>query len=131
MYEQKSKTSIHMLQQKYYFASKEPEDDIATYISKMQALVQQLKDLGETISDSMLMTKILMTLPENLSHFQSAWESTAADQQTIENLTNRLMVEEARAQLLQQSSSTFDAFVARNSSKKFSHKKAQQHQQHS
>ncbi len=131
VYEQKSKTSIHMLQQQFFLSTKEPDDDIAVYISKMQSLAQKLKDLGETIPDSMIMTKILMTLPENLMHFQSAWESTAADQQTIENLTSRLMTEEARANMSQQSSSTFDAFVAKNNSKKFSHKKSSSQRQHS
>lgn len=130
VYEQKSKTSIHMLQQKFYSFAKDPDDEIAVHIAKLQGLVQQLKDLGENISDSMLITKVLMTLPENLAHFQSAWESTASDQQTIENLTNRLMIEEARA-TSQQNNSTFDAFVAKNSSKKFSQKKAQNNQQQS
>lgn len=118
-----------MLQQKFYCFTKDPDDDVAVYIAKLQGMVQQLKDLGETIPDSMLITKILMTLPENLLHFQSAWESTSAGEQTIDNLTNRLMMEESRAQLSQQNSSTFDAFVAKNSSRKFSNKKAQHHQQ--
>lgn len=37
-----------------------------------------------------------MSLPSDYSHFSSAWESTADDQQTIENLTSRLVMEEAR-----------------------------------
>lgn len=127
VYEQKSKTSIHMLQQKFYSCTKDSDDDIAVYISKLKGMAQQLKDLGEQIPNSMLITKILMTLPENLLHFQSAWESTTAEEQTIENLTNRLMMEESRAQLLQQSSSTFDAFVSRNS-RRFSTSKSQQQQ---
>lgn len=125
VYEQKSETSVHMLQEKFYLFSKDPDEDIAVHISKLQGIAQQLKDLGEIIPNSMIITKVLMTLPDDLKHFQSAWESTAADKQTIENLTNRLMIEESRARLAQQRDSTFDAFVAR----KFSNKKAQHHQQ--
>lgn len=44
----------------------------------------------------MIITKILMSLPENLKHFVSAWESTASENQTLENLTSRLMLEEER-----------------------------------
>lgn len=98
IYEMKSETSIYHLQQKYYDFVKEPQDDMAVSISKLQSIVQQLKDLGENISESMVITKIMMTLPPALSHFYSAWESTAADQKTIKNLTQRLLMEEARLQ---------------------------------
>lgn len=52
--------------------------------------------MGETISDSMLMTKILLTLPEGYDHFLSAWESTPEDQRTKENLISRLSIVEMR-----------------------------------
>lgn len=44
----------------------------------------------------MVITKIIMTLPAEYKHFVSAWESTHKDSQTIEHLTNRLMIEESR-----------------------------------
>lgn len=112
VYEQKSSTSIHLLQQRYYDFVKDPKDDLAIHISKIEHLVQQLKDLGETISPSMVMTKILMTLPPSFSHFTSAWESTPAKLQTIENLTSRLLIEEARLEA-SNSSEVSDALVAR------------------
>lgn len=96
VYEQKSKTSIHLVQQRFYSFQKSPEDDMATHISKLENIVQQLKDLGEEVSPSMIITKILMTLPPSFNHFYSAWESTAADQQTLSNLTSRLLMEESR-----------------------------------
>lgn len=57
-----------------------------------------MKDLGETISDNIVVTKVLMSLPPEFGHFASAWESTAENLQTIENLTARLVMEEARIQ---------------------------------
>lgn len=112
VYEQKSKTSIHLIQQRFYSFEKEPVDNIATHISKLKQIVQQLKDLGENVSDTMIITKILMTLPSDFSYFYSAWESTAADEQTLDNLTARLMMEESRinSMPLHQSS---DAFMAK------------------
>lgn len=96
VYEQKSKSSIHLLQQKFYSFTKDPADNMAVHISKLRNIVQQLKDLGEIISDSMVITKVLSTLPSDLGHFQSAWESTSENDQTIDNLTSRLVMEEIR-----------------------------------
>lgn len=96
VYEQKTKASIHLLQQKFYNFNKCPTDNMAVHISKLVNLVQQLKDMGEIISNSMLITKILMTLPMELNHFLSAWEETSSDEQTLDNLTSRLVNEELR-----------------------------------
>lgn len=112
IYEQKSKTSIHMLLEKYYGFTKDPGDNVAVHISKLRNLVQQLKDLGEVISDAMVITKVLTTLPLELSHFHSAWESTAANDQTIDNLTSRLVNEELRLESKYANESS-DALVAR------------------
>lgn len=96
VYEKKSQATIHLISQKFFNFVKDPVDDIATFISKLQSIVQQMKDLGETISDNIVITKILLSLPSDFSHFASAWESTAENLQTIENLTSRLVMEEAR-----------------------------------
>jgi hypothetical protein len=95
-YEQSSKSNIVFLQQRYYSFAKEPGDDIATFLSKLTEVVQQLKDQNESISDSMVMTKILMSLPAEYNHFHSAWESTRVEDQTMTNLRARLMAEELR-----------------------------------
>ena len=44
----------------------------------------------------MLITKILMTLPEQFNHFFSAWEATEKSERTLKNLTARLCMEESR-----------------------------------
>lgn len=85
-----------MLQQKFFSLAKDPNDDIATHIAKIETIVQQLRDLDETITDSMVLTRIIMTLPVEYKHFISAWESIEKSRQTIELLTNRLMIEESR-----------------------------------
>lgn len=97
VYEQKSETSVHYLQQKFFTFEKDPADSIATFVSKLQELVQQLCDLGEQVSDKMLITKILLSLPPSLNYFKSAWESTADDKKTLNELCARLMMEENRA----------------------------------
>lgn len=40
--------------------------------SRLDSLVQQLQDVNITINDEMVITKLLMTLPDEYSHFSSA-----------------------------------------------------------
>lgn len=47
VYEKKSETSVHYLQQRFFMYEKESNDNIATFISKLQEIVQQLADQGE------------------------------------------------------------------------------------
>lgn len=96
VYEQKSETSVHLIQQKLFAYQMNEGDSMASHISKLEDLAQQLKDLGAPIEQSTLVTKILMTLPSNYSHFHVAWESTASIERTLDNLTSRLLVEESR-----------------------------------
>ncbi|KAL4126736.1 hypothetical protein QTP88_010945 [Uroleucon formosanum] len=96
IYEQKSATSISLLQEKFYSYVMDPVESMAGHISKLENLSKQLAQSGELISDSMLMTKILMTLPNTYKHFYSAWDSMWSENKTLTNLTSRLMVEESR-----------------------------------
>lgn len=61
IYEQKSETSIHMLQQMWYSATMDSTDSIASHIAKLEDIAHKLELLGEKVSDNMIITKILMT----------------------------------------------------------------------
>lgn len=98
VYESTTKSGVYFLQQKYYSFSKEPSDNMATFLSKLLDIVQQLKAQKELISDSMIMTKIQMALPPEYNYFHSAWDSTPAAERTLENMKSRLMGEEVRLQ---------------------------------
>lgn len=99
VFEQKSLTGVQNLQQNFYNAVIEPGQDIVTFISILEAIVRELKDQGENISESMIITKILNSLPTTLAHFQSAWDSTDEKNKTVDNLRTRLQAEEQRLQL--------------------------------
>ncbi|KAL4118876.1 hypothetical protein QTP88_011758 [Uroleucon formosanum] len=98
IYEQKSEASIHLLQQKFFSYSMEPTDDVSTHISKLVNLGRKLSLAGELVTDNMVMTKMLMTLPNEYNHFYSAWDSISAESKTVNNLTSRLLIEESRIQ---------------------------------
>ena len=70
--------------------------EIAVFISKVEELQCQIKQQGEEISDSLVISKILNSLPSKYSHFHSAWDSTYKKEQTLDNLTRRLLLEERR-----------------------------------
>ena len=55
------KTCVHVLQQKWFSFTKDQNDDIATHISQIGNLCYTLRALKGDISNSMMMTKILMT----------------------------------------------------------------------
>ncbi|XP_031332371.1 uncharacterized protein LOC116162795 [Photinus pyralis] len=96
VYDKESVVSVHLLQQKFFlldFGS----DSVSQYISKLEEIRNKLKQAGETLSERMIMTKILMSLPERYKHFTSAWESVPEEKQTLDELTSRLLVEEERA----------------------------------
>lgn len=96
VFERNNDMSKQHLQEKFFNFQKDESDDMATHFSKIEALVQQMKSLSVQIDDSMVMTKIITTLPQEYRHFASAWESTAENLRTIANLNNRLMIEESR-----------------------------------
>lgn len=69
---------------------------MSVFLSKIQEMQNQLKQLGENISDKLMITKFLMSIPEKYIHFVSAWESAPEDKQTFDNLAARLLIEEER-----------------------------------
>lgn len=69
---------------------------IAEHISAVEMLVRQLRDVKENISSSAICSKVINSLPSKFNAFRTAWDSVASDQQTLDNLTARLLKEETR-----------------------------------
>ncbi|UYV61059.1 hypothetical protein LAZ67_1003272 [Cordylochernes scorpioides] len=95
IYELKSETNKYLLQQRFFEYKMNPNDNIATHISKVETLAQQMKDLGEPISDVALITKIICSLPDKYKNFITAWDLVSSEEKTLENLTARLLKEES------------------------------------
>lgn len=96
VYEQKTETSVHIIQQRFFQYKFERGIDMSVFLSKIQEIQNQLKQMGEEISDKFVITKVLMSLPDEYKHFVSAWESAPDDKQTFDNLVARLLIEEER-----------------------------------
>lgn len=96
IYEPEGSSGVLLLQQKYMSFVKQPDDDMSTFLSKLLNIVYQLKGKKESLSDSMIMTKIQMSLPPEYNHFHSAWDSVEEKKRTLENMKSRLIIEETR-----------------------------------
>lgn len=94
VYEQKSNVSAHLLQQKFY--NLKFGESVADYFSKLSDISGQLRQMGQPINDKMIVTKIIMSLPEKYKHFVSAWDSVADGDQNLNYLMSRLLIEEER-----------------------------------
>lgn len=125
VYEQKSETSIHLLQQKFFAYEFEEKLGVASHISKLEDLAKQLGDLEAPVHPSMLITRILTTLPPSYNHFHAAWKSTASKDRTITNLTSRLLVEETRIGAAEEQFNS-TAFAARVSGQRRDYRSGQQ-----
>ena len=110
VYERKSEVSLHLLQSKF-FNMKFDNEGIMMFISRINEIVSQIRQLGEEISEKMVITKILMSLPERYKHFLSAWESVPPTDQNMNELTSRLLIEEERQQSTETSDQTSAAFM--------------------
>lgn len=115
VFERKNETSLLLLHQKFFSFAKEHDENIVSYIARLEELVQRLSDLDEQISDGMVITKIIMSLPVEYSSFSSAWESVPKPQRTLDNLRARLMVEEDRL-IARGAIETTEALIAKRAS---------------
>ncbi|KAH9642827.1 hypothetical protein HF086_008458 [Spodoptera exigua] len=95
IYEQKSEMTKLMIHERFYQYRMSPTDSIAQHIAKVESLAKQLKESGETISETAIITKILSSLPSKYRSVRQAWMSLDPKNQTVINLTARLLDEEA------------------------------------
>lgn len=98
VFDMKSEESLSLVQKEFFEFRWDPAGNVAQHISKLEQMTSKMQALGGEIPSSMLITRILSTLPPKFNHFHSAWDSTTEARRTVENLTARLMTEELRMQ---------------------------------
>ncbi|XP_014211941.1 uncharacterized protein LOC106641878 [Copidosoma floridanum] len=96
IHEQKSAANKLTLTTKFHEHQMAPGESAVQHMAKIENLANQLKDVGENVSDVMIMAKILGTLPPKFNAFISAWDSMAEANQTLANLRERIIREESR-----------------------------------
>ncbi|KAF5282306.1 hypothetical protein FQR65_LT14360 [Abscondita terminalis] len=96
VYDLQSDETLALVQKQFFDFKWNTSMSIGEHIVKLEQLTNRMRKLNATIPDSMLISRILSVLPAEYKHFHSAWDSTAAEQKTLDNLTTRLLIEEQR-----------------------------------
>ncbi|GFY51386.1 retrovirus-related Pol polyprotein from transposon TNT 1-94 [Trichonephila inaurata madagascariensis] len=85
----------------FFRSDKELEDDIVSHIAKLQRNFRELNDelrcvVKTTLSDLLLMSRIMSTLPSEYFELKSVWESVPIEERSVNKLTERLRLIEMR-----------------------------------
>lgn len=71
--------------------------DVMGNISRLQTIAFRLNTVApNTVDDDMMITKILVSLPDQFKNFSTAWDSTTNSEKTLDNLKARLLKEEEK-----------------------------------
>lgn len=119
IYEHKSEFNKMMVHEQFYQYTYCSNDTMAQHVSKVEGLGKQLRECGEKLSDTAVITKILSTLPPAYRSLRQAWLSLDASSQTIQNLTSRLIDEEAS--LMNDTNSESALVMSKKNSKQIRH----------
>lgn len=114
----KSETNKMVLHERFHSYKMDSNDSVAQHIAKVENLAKQIKDAGDTVSNAAIMTKILNTLPVKFRNIRQAWLSLDESKQTIQNLTARLLDEEASLTSIEEAEIALAAVSVKDSAKK-------------
>ena len=100
-YEQKSEQRLEHLYLQLLEYKKDSNDSVAMHISKLQKLWLELNEESMRIDNvelpiTLLIMRILSTLPEEYFDFRTTWESVSRRERTLEYLLERLTMIELR-----------------------------------
>lgn len=96
IHEQTSAANKLLINQRFHEYRMNSSDSAITHFSKVQNLAKQLLDVGELISETAAIAKILASLPPKYNILKSAWDSASPENQTLVNLQERLLKEDHR-----------------------------------
>lgn len=87
----------------------QPEHDVMSHISAVEALANRLNDLGCPVNEVQLITKITMTLPPSFDSLVDVWENLDDDKKSMQLLISRLLKHESTRKMTGRDSSLEDA----------------------
>ena len=90
-HDQHSEECIIALQAKYYNFKLNEGESIAAFISTLQQLAKQLTDLGQTITEQQLISKIICGLPSSFDPLLLAWDNIPLANKSLLGLQSRLI----------------------------------------
>mgnify|MGYP000992362219 CR=1 FL=1 len=94
VHSQKSESCKMLLQKEFYDVKMEPGTKMSEYVAKIEFIARRLRDIGVTLDDDTVISKIVSGLAQDYKHFMSNWMSTPKEERTYVNLLPRLLAEE-------------------------------------
>jgi len=122
LHQLKSAENIYMVTTDFYDYRMSKSDTIKTHINNIVQKASILKDLGQPLSDSQIITKILMSLPPGYNGTVAAWANVPQAEQTVTAISTRLLQQEHLLHQQDKENSTESAYFTRaqHSTKKLS-----------
>ena len=96
VYNSRSDENLSIVQKQFLDFKWIESESVAHNLPKLEQLCAKLKALDSEVKKSMVITRVLSSLPNKFRHFHSAWDSVADDKKKLEILTSKLMAEELR-----------------------------------
>ena len=96
LHENASEDRVRTLTEELFNIKMSPEEDLATFLSKVMNIRARLLDLQETIKDSMVITLILNKLPPAYEQFRISWNQLSGTEATLTKLQSKLLQESFR-----------------------------------
>nr|CAH0110709.1 unnamed protein product [Daphnia galeata] len=72
----------------------DPARDIRGHINGILSISNKLREMGNPVQEKYVISKMLSSLPASFWHARSSWTNVPRPEQTISNLTQRLLAEE-------------------------------------
>ena len=76
----------YAIQQRFFNYRCSEDSNVKTIIREIEALANQLSDLGQPVSEFQMISKILDTLPKKFRYFASMWQMLPDDKKTLAQL---------------------------------------------
>lgn len=98
-FEQTASENKYFLQQRFFEYSYQQGNTAMDHIIKIEAIANQLSDLGNPVSELQQITKVLCSLPPSFLPVIAAWENVEDNKKTMSLLTARLLKAEGLNQI--------------------------------
>jgi hypothetical protein len=119
-----SEIAKQTLWQKFFEHSMIPRQSMASYLASIELLAKQLRDAGETVSDTCLTTQVLRSLPDKYRSLRQSFKMLEATRKTMATLTEMLLQEDAEFTARDETKAAFKAKVRMHQTHTFKNKSA-------
>jgi hypothetical protein len=89
--EPKSANIIHGLQKQLFNLAWNKDDTVGTFWSRLMAIVDKIQATGKEVDPSIIISRVIVSLPERFDMFKSNWEYNASSDATVLEFKQKLL----------------------------------------